>query len=97
FKNEIEEYANEKKISFREDQSNLKTDYDRNKIRLDVIPVMKKHFPSFKENFAENIAKWKGAENLYTEALMRVKKKISERRNEEEWISIPALKANASY
>jgi len=97
FKKEIEVYAIEKKISFRQDQSNYETDYDRNKIRLDVIPAIEKHFPSFKKNFAENIARWQDAESLYDEALMIIKGKVVAKRNEEEWISIPALKQHPAY
>lgn len=40
---EIEKYLNERKISFRVDSTNLKTDYTRNKIRLELLPYMNKN------------------------------------------------------
>ncbi|HYV90435.1 MAG TPA: tRNA lysidine(34) synthetase TilS [Chitinophagales bacterium] len=97
FKKEIEEYATEKRISFRQDQSNYETGYDRNKIRLEVIPAIEKHFPFFKKNFTENTTRWRDAGSLYDDALTRVKKKAVVKRNQEEWISIPALKQQSAY
>ncbi|HCH46105.1 MAG TPA: tRNA lysidine(34) synthetase TilS, partial [Algoriphagus sp.] len=37
---EIENYAKENGISWREDSSNLKTDYKRNKLRLEALPAL---------------------------------------------------------
>ncbi len=44
---ELESYAREKNIAFREDASNRETKYKRNKIRHDVIPVMEQLNPAF--------------------------------------------------
>ena len=42
-RNEIEKYLNDRKIEYRTDSTNLKTDYTRNKIRLELIPYMKRN------------------------------------------------------
>lgn len=47
---EIEEYARVNRIRYRNDSSNFEKKYTRNKIRHDVIPVLKKIFPGFIEN-----------------------------------------------
>lgn len=48
-KEEIEAFLEERKLSFREDSSNLSDAYTRNKIRSRVIPVLKELNPSFEE------------------------------------------------
>ncbi|MBC6400531.1 MAG: tRNA lysidine(34) synthetase TilS [Ekhidna sp.] len=45
-KKQLIEYARTKGLKWREDQSNQKTDYARNKIRLEVIPRLKEINPS---------------------------------------------------
>jgi tRNA(Ile)-lysidine synthase len=42
---EIERYLKAKKLASVTDSSNLKTDYLRNKIRLDLMPLLKEHQP----------------------------------------------------
>ena len=49
-KSEILDYAKENKINWREDASNLETDYLRNKVRLELIPLIKKYNPNVSEN-----------------------------------------------
>jgi tRNA(Ile)-lysidine synthase len=92
FKEEVVELAREKKLAYREDASNEEGEYDRNKIRLYIIPAIEKHFPAFKKSFAENIEKWREAGQLYDESLGRWLKKTAEPQGAETRISIPKLK-----
>ncbi|MEW6097149.1 MAG: tRNA lysidine(34) synthetase TilS [bacterium] len=46
---EIEEYLKLNKLSFKIDSSNLKTDYLRNKIRLELLPKLKQYNPNIKK------------------------------------------------
>jgi len=48
-KQEIEEYMRLNKLSFKVDSSNLKTDYLRNKIRLELIPELQQYNPNIRE------------------------------------------------
>lgn len=48
-KKEIEKYASNNKVSYREDKSNKEDKYVRNYIRLNIIPQLKKVNPSFDE------------------------------------------------
>ncbi len=50
---EILEYAKEKKWEWREDSSNSETKYLRNKIRHDIVPVLKELHPAFLQNFGK--------------------------------------------
>lgn len=54
-KQEIYEFANEKNIEFREDLSNQKSDYLRNKIRHNIVPELEKVNDHFLPNFAKSM------------------------------------------
>lgn len=57
---QIEEYAAEHEIAWREDGSNATDDYQRNLIRHQVIPILKKINPSLEETFKESVNKVEG-------------------------------------
>ncbi len=48
----ILEFAQNEKIAWREDQSNAEIKYLRNKIRHEIVPVLKELHPTFLDNFA---------------------------------------------
>lgn len=50
---DIEAYAKEHKLKWREDSSNDSTKYLRNKLRHDVIPILKGINPQFLQNFSK--------------------------------------------
>ena len=54
-KDEIYDFAKENHIEFREDQSNQKTDYLRNKIRHNIVPELEKINSDFLTNFSKSI------------------------------------------
>ena len=49
YRSEIEEYVNASSISYVEDSSNSKIVYERNYVRKELMPLMKKLNPAFKE------------------------------------------------
>ena len=55
-KNEIYAFAKENSIDFREDKSNEKDDYLRNKIRNQLTPKIVEIFPNFLEQFGESLS-----------------------------------------
>jgi len=61
---EIEAFAMEHKLKFREDSSNASDKYMRNKIRHQIIPVMKEINPSLEKTFSENIESVKEVEKI---------------------------------
>jgi tRNA(Ile)-lysidine synthase len=63
-KEDIQTYAKSKKLSWREDQSNLSTYYQRNRIRLEVIPLLEKINPNFSITFKQSIDKISAAETI---------------------------------
>lgn len=54
-RNEIEDYAGKKKISFREDSSNLKTEYTRNKVRHFLMPALEAVDVDFRKGMAKTL------------------------------------------
>ncbi len=66
---EIEAYCSEHNYKFVTDSSNLTRDYTRNRLRLDVIPVLKEINPSFEENISRMSQRMNcNAQYLYTSA-----------------------------
>ncbi|PZU86763.1 MAG: tRNA lysidine(34) synthetase TilS [Chryseobacterium sp.] len=54
-KDEIYDFAKQNRIEFREDKSNQKTDYLRNKIRHHIVPELEKVNSDFLVNFSKSI------------------------------------------
>ena len=52
----IENFAKSHKISWREDQSNRETKYTRNRIRHDILPVLKELNPNFNAVFLQTLS-----------------------------------------
>ena len=52
---EIEHYLNQKNIKFRNDSSNLDVKYQRNKIRHQLIPLLKEMNPNIQQTIADEI------------------------------------------
>lgn len=50
---DIESYAKKQKLDWREDSSNSSTKYLRNKLRHDVIPILKEMNPQLLQNFSK--------------------------------------------
>ncbi len=63
-RNSLMRYAKEEKIVWREDASNTELKYLRNKIRHEVVPVLKELHPTFQENFARTQGYLKESEAL---------------------------------
>ncbi|MFI5173028.1 MAG: tRNA lysidine(34) synthetase TilS [Chitinophagales bacterium] len=73
-KKDIEDYAVENKIEYRNDISNLSNDFHRNKIRNEIIPVLKSINPSLESSMAKSIKHFHEAEIIFNE---QIKKKLS--------------------
>jgi tRNA(Ile)-lysidine synthase len=61
---EIEDYATENQIKWREDASNASNKYLRNKLRHDVIPILKELNPSFLDTFKKTLDHLKDAQSI---------------------------------
>jgi tRNA(Ile)-lysidine synthase len=73
---EIEKYAAENGIAWREDQSNASDDYQRNFIRHQIVPRLKELNQSLEKTMMESITKMQGAANLINATVAEWKKKF---------------------
>lgn len=64
FRRQIEEFASDEAISYREDSSNRTTKYVRNKIRHDLIPLLAEINPEFRKTITSTIDRIREAELL---------------------------------
>lgn len=85
-KDEIYAFAKENDIPFREDVSNQKNDYLRNKVRNQIIPLFAKANAHFLQNFSKS-------HSILNETKIFVKKQIEStltsitlKKNEKEWV-----------
>ncbi len=74
---EILEYAIENQLEWREDSSNSSTKYLRNKIRHQVIPILKEINPSLLDSFANTIHYLQDAQQIIDDKIEEISSKIS--------------------
>ncbi len=65
FRSELEEWARMQNLSWRDDSSNTSTHFDRNKIRLEVIPAMEKVHPRLRQNLVETMERLRQTEIIF--------------------------------
>lgn len=74
-RDQILAYAKTEKIKWREDISNSETKYLRNKIRHEIVPLLKELHPTFQENF-------KSSQNYLTDTAQIAKNHINDLKSE---------------
>ena len=74
---EIENFASENNIMFREDKSNAETKYTRNKIRHLVLPLLREINPSIEKTLEDTIERMKETEQAVEDYVSVIKEKIS--------------------
>jgi tRNA(Ile)-lysidine synthase len=75
-RNEIEVFAKENNVEWREDSSNASDNYLRNKLRHNVIPILKELNPSLLHSFENTISNLKQAQSLVDDASRIVYRKV---------------------
>lgn len=89
---QLEEYANSERITYREDSTNKETDFVRNKIRHQVIPVLEKINPSIIKTMSENVQRFKEVEQIYNDVVEENRLHLVFQRENQLLISIDRLK-----
>ncbi|MCK9202990.1 MAG: tRNA lysidine(34) synthetase TilS [Bacteroidales bacterium] len=88
---EIETYAFSHPISWREDRSNSETKYLRNKIRIEILPLMKSINPDFLNGITGAIHQIRNIEAIWKDEVNRTRQKIIHETGHEIRIDIPKL------
>lgn len=73
---QIEDYAKENSLIWREDSSNIEIKYVRNKIRHQVIPVLKELNPSLLNSFNKTLQNLKSSRHIIDDTIEKIKQKI---------------------
>lgn len=88
---QLETYAQEQKISYREDSSNASTKYARNALRHIVLPALKNLNPLLEQTFEQNIQHFRETEKLYHYAIRQLKEAVTTEREGRFWIHIKGV------
>ena len=81
-RNEIHDFATKNNIDWREDKSNASTKYFRNKIRHNVIPVLKELNSSLMQSFDKTLKNLQGSQQIVNDAIENIRKKIETKNGE---------------
>ena len=94
---EIENYALENKIQWREDSSNASDKYFRNKLRHDIVPILKELNTGFLDSFQNTLHHLQQAESLVEDASNLVYEKVVEQKDNQLEIHLKALLQFKNY
>ncbi|WP_228027892.1 tRNA lysidine(34) synthetase TilS [Costertonia aggregata] len=72
----ILEYAKTKKLSWREDSSNVETKYLRNKIRHELLPELKELHPTFLNNFQNTLGHLSDSSKILENHIYQLKSEL---------------------
>ena len=90
-RSDIDKYAQDYDVAFREDSSNISVYYTRNKIRHEIIPLFEEINPSFRSSLLETIRKLNDTEDIYLDAIQNLKNELIERKKEKILINLEKL------
>lgn len=94
---EIENYALENKIQWREDSSNASDKYFRNKLRHDIVPILKELNTGFLDSFQNTLHHLQQAESLVEDASKLVYEKVVEEKENQLEIHLKLLLEFQNY
>ncbi|MCP3658981.1 MAG: tRNA lysidine(34) synthetase TilS [Bacteroidetes bacterium] len=94
-KDELIEYAKNNNLEWREDSSNKKNDYNRNKIRNVIVPEFKKINPNLEQTFSRNFDKFYQTELILKQKINEFKNQNLKENDELTIINIYSLKKEA--
>lgn len=88
---DIEKYAAQKFIDYREDSSNSEFVYQRNFLRHKILPLFSELNPAFKKNLLASVENLKAAEEVYLTSMKDEKDKVLSNNEKAVEISIKGL------
>jgi len=97
-RDEIERYARENNVKWREDSSNESDKYIRNKIRHHIVPLLKELNPSFLDSFQKTQSYLNDAQSLVSDAESIVfQEVVSEKEDGTYWFDLKNLLKLPNY
>ena len=95
-KNEILNYAKANNIKWREDSTNIKNDYQRNQIRNEIIPLLKKLHPNFLDQSKKTMTFLKESNLIIDNYIQNIKNENFTLKDDEIVISKDFIKKNSN-
>ncbi|MBQ2025052.1 MAG: tRNA lysidine(34) synthetase TilS [Paludibacteraceae bacterium] len=89
---DIEQYLQDNGTAYVTDSTNLQTDYTRNKIRHQLIPLLQEINPSFCQVMPTNIQNFRATERIYARYVAQQKKIWYQEKEDEIIINLTGLK-----
>ncbi|MDN6280166.1 MAG: tRNA lysidine(34) synthetase TilS [Psychroflexus sp.] len=96
-RSQIETYAKERKIEWKEDVTNASTKYVRNAIRHEITPVLEKQNPHLYASFLKTFTHLNAAQNILEDYIAQVQTEVCTFRDDRLLISIEKLKSYPHY
>jgi len=94
---DIHKYAQANDLAWREDSSNASDKYLRNKIRHDLVPILKELNPSFLDSFQKTQQYLQDAQTLVEDASVLVYKQVVQEKEDELHFNLNQLKRLPNY
>lgn len=96
-RDEILEYAKENSIEWREDSSNASNKYLRNKIRLDLVPMLKEINPNFLNAFQKTQSYLQESQEMVEDASIMIYQQVAKGVGEDIHFDLNQLKKLPNY
>ena len=90
---EIENYAKAQNLKWREDRSNAEIKYFRNKLRHEVIPVLKQINPNLLNSFLQTIDNLQGSRTIVSDRIIKIKDEVISKDGKNSKFKIQNLKS----
>ncbi|WP_291103699.1 MULTISPECIES: tRNA lysidine(34) synthetase TilS [unclassified Flavobacterium] len=94
---EIEYYAKQNNIGWREDSSNASDKYLRNKIRHNLVPILKELNPDFLSSFQKTQAYLQESQTMVEDASIMVYQQVAKEKEEDIYFDLKQLKKLPNY
>lgn len=89
----INELVEDHKLDYVEDSSNQSTNYTRNKLRLEVIPLLQEINPALENTFSKNISRFIEIEQFLENNVRALEQKIVQKKTDGIYISLKEILA----
>ncbi len=96
-RDEILKYAEENNIEWREDSSNASNKYLRNKIRHDLVPILKEINPNFLDAFQKTQSYLQESQEMVEDASIMIYQQVAKEEGEEIHFDLNQLKKLPNY
>jgi tRNA(Ile)-lysidine synthase len=92
FREELEAHARTNGLEWVDDSSNREVKYTRNRVRLQLMPLIEEIFPQARRNLASGIRHFRDTEILQSITLQRIREKLCERQGDSLRIPVEKLR-----